>query len=503
MLNNSPLIKPSTAMNSTSNYNNQYAIHIANQLAMEVVDQEKVEVALTSQQHSQQKRKRKSVGVPASEHPSKKVCNTQHAPNIHKDVTVDLAKSTDAFKAEHNAGNTAFYQYLSLLNKQIQQGITPTIDSEPFFPMKLSEFISRYSDRYSINDMPPNNVSTNIIIHSITYPDSLLMTEDQYNIISGSKVTITQSKIHKKLVSKLSGSALLKNHQHQSYVRFVSGSWDAILIRDIHQDEETTIQWPLAMNYHINHSKGLAKGCNASGIPTVEDMNWALKQHFILEHFGVKNAMEIIKVAPARVGSTNSTRMYYKNRQGKLIDWAFSQWINYHTMTLPQARKQLFGNTILSTARSLWLMLCPVSFCAHGIKPIHFDELMNAAVSEQYIQFGSNLQDNGISKPRLIHHDPYSCYPTIVQGPTVYKVLDGKWKKQCNGGELIMVNGYHHLDYKPNDITFVKPQAIHAVSTLSSFNGGNLDLVRFSHTQSCTFLRGKKYINKWRERMER
>ena len=428
----------------------------------------------------------------------KKKTIDNNIPPIAKDVVEDLKKSIPKYKQSATNAKEELLQYQERLKWCAENDIKPTVNTEPGFPMPLIDFCN--TPGFTLDSCKlPYDIDLSLVVNSITWPTSMLLSDELIQIISDSKVKLTQTNQHKRLCKALSGPALLKGYKSQHYIRFLDdGSWDLIVLKDLHPTEQSVAEWPVYKEYHLLHSKGLAKGCNASDIPSVEWMRYVLKNARILKGFGVMNATKILKIAPAKVGSANAPRMYYINAQGKEISWQFSQWIDYHPMSVAESKKQFYQSDLLQRARSYWLALAGASFANEGISPKHYDMLMCMACNDQFMISGTNFQDNGNSKPRLVHTDPYSAFLTICQGSTVFKVNErGEWVKQCNGGELVMVNGYHFVDYSPTDMTFIKPSSLHGVATLSSFTGDNASLMRYSHTMSCKYNRGIKCKSMW------
>ena len=430
-----------------------------------------------------------------------KKSHTTNSIPVEPGATDELSKSIPKYEDRSQSGANGLEQLLQQTKQRLLDGTRPEINSVPKFPMSLTAFAtSEYGAGYfgDSSSLPcAGHNPESIILNSISYPPELLPSPELLDVLTNDKVQIKQSPLHKELCDILSGSALLENEESKHYVRFLpDGSWDLVVFRDIHPLYDTITQWPKLLDYHRDNSKGHAKGCSSSELPTVEGMNWALKNYNVLEGFGVKNAQKIVAVHPNKIGSANQPRMYYNNKHGELKSFTFTQWIDYHQMTPTQALKQFCDNSILQTARVFWLSLCPASFVDFGIKREHFDDLMSAAYSPKQFHFGTNYQDNKMSKPPLLHQDSTSCYLTVVQGSSVCKIIDGVWEKACNGGQLVLANGYHHVDYGPQDIAFVKASSVHGVATLSSFTGDNESLTRYSHTMTCKYLRGPRTLRK-------
>ena len=69
-----------------------------------------------------------------------------------------------------------------------------------------------------------------------------------------------------------------------------------------------------------------------------------------------------------------------------------------------------------------------------------------------------------------VHSDPSLPFPSGIFGPTTHTLNEEgmKWECQCEGGELLLVDGFIPMRYGPQDVVFIDGNLLHAVTNLCS-----------------------------------
>jgi hypothetical protein len=94
-----------------------------------------------------------------------------------------------------------------------------------------------------------------------------------------------------------------------------------------------------------------------------------------------------------------------------------------------------------------------------------------------------------------VHSDPSLPFPSGIFGPTTHTLNeDGtKWQRQCEGGELLLVDGFIPMRYGPQDVVFIDGNLLHAVTNLC--NQSYVD--RFSMQIYTDYLRNTNKYGKY------
>ena len=418
----------------------------------------------------------------------------EELPTIDPRIVDDLYKSIKPQAELISNGQAVYRQYQYSLVNHINIESSILINEEEGFPMSLKKFaISKSNGLITESSIPSNIDIDKHILHSITYKEEMMLTDEQQDTFSVCKLLLKQCSHHKQLCSKLSGAAILGSSDKSYVVYDPNGKFRMLMIRGVNNDSSTIAQWPNEHQYHIDNSDGHAKGCSASGLNNPNKVRWSVKQYKILKHSGVKGAASIDKVCPPAVGTANGCNWVYTNKDGKVISsQGFSGWIDFHGMSYHQTDLQIKRCSALERNYKLWRILCPAFFHNYELSSDISKDLQDALYIREYKRAGTNFIDNGTRPTLLVHTDPKSGYPTGVAGPSIYEVHHGKWRKRCGGGQLILLNGWHFANYTPQDLVLISPDTLHGVATMSDLSAKNIKLHRYSHTMTCNYKRGTK-----------
>ena len=114
---------------------------------------------------------------------------------------------TPAYKLLALNGKDGLHQHQEQIEQCLENGIKPSINTEPDFPMPLIEFCNTTCFTLDPSKLP-YGIDLSVEVNSITWPTSMLLPDDLFKIISNSKVKLTQTNKHKRLCKALSGTTL-------------------------------------------------------------------------------------------------------------------------------------------------------------------------------------------------------------------------------------------------------------------------------------------------------
>jgi len=411
-------------------------------------------------------------------------------PKINKEAADQLKKNKTA--QYNNNGQTTYKPYqIKMREQNVKSSVV--VNKEIGYPMLLTKWIVSNSNGLVDESSIPSHIGIeNHMIHSITYTKEMMLTDKEEDTFIKCKLLLKQSRYHKELCSKLSGSAILED-SNMSYVRYLpNGKFDLVVLRNVNDDSTTTVQWPIELQYHKDTSRLYAKTCNAAPYVTYHDAVRMMKDEDVLGGYGVRGAKSIDKICTKTAGSAENAIIHWTNKDGKKVKRAISGAIDFNDMSHTQTEKQIERSSVIHRNYTLFKLICPAFFNNYELSEDISTELQDELDTTKHKRSATNLADNENRPTLLVHTDPRCGYPTAVCGPTTYEVHQDSWIHKCGGGELILLNGWHYIDYSPNDLVLISPDTLHGVSTLSCPNGMNQSLSRYSHTMTCKFKRGRE-----------
>ena len=239
----------------------------------------------------------------------------------------------------------------------------------------------------------------------------------------------------------------------------------AIILREI-IPIDLTKQFNLFREFYQTKNTLYTRGCRAATYPDVDDIMRCLKSadSRVAGGFRQTNVKQLHDIRVTRTGC--NVMLYYKNRAGKTIGWAFTSNLDRKAFKRGDFVNSPF-NSLLQFLEVTFRSVSEFWLKRHGCEEKKIDAELNRAMSKLHVTGGMI----GQHKNRLgIHTDPSSKLATLVCGQTVYCYSDetGNWTERvCNGGRLVMIDGCIFLEYLPSDVVILNGNVLHSITALT------------------------------------
>lgn len=228
---------------------------------------------------------------------------------------------------------------------------------------------------------------------------------------------------------------------------------------------ELTLQYQTFMEYYQTHNTCFTSGCKATVHPGRDPgrIMKQLKDETCMNAAGYKN--NVRHIHDIRITSTGmNAQVEYENQEGRLIWWNYSPNLDRKAFHMDKLN-ELKCNKLLQFMEDLYESITKYWVRNNGC-PEEKVERVSGKVKEK-LQLSGNKIDQS-SSWMGVHSDPSLPFPSGIFGPTTHTLNEDRteWERQCEGGELLLVDGFVPMRYDPQDVVFIDGNLLHAVTNL-------------------------------------
>jgi len=255
---------------------------------------------------------------------------------------------------------------------------------------------------------------------------------------------------------------------------------------------DLTLQYSTFLKHYEANNTYFTSGCKATAWPAsdIGRIMKQLKDELCMDAAGFKKNVKHIH--DIKITSTGmNVQVLYENQQGRLIRWNFSPNLDRKAFLISKLN-ELKCQKLLQFMENLY-----ESITKHWMKNNGCPENM---VESEWEKVKQKLQlcGNKINQSTSwmgVHSDPSLPFPSGIFGPTTHTLNEEemKWERQCEGGELLLVDGFIPMRYGPQDVVFIDGNLLHAVTNLC--NQSYVD--RFSMQIYTDYLRNTNKYGKY------